>query len=111
MTYARRCKDCDINYPSDPGYSSCRVCDKPTAHLVRDVDADWQAKVDALLETAQFEVEDSIVRWRYQELLKAGFDPLPALGLAVNRQIDLRLVTDRLIARGCTHELAYQIVS
>ena len=108
--YTRRCTPCDIKYPSEPGFAKCRVCDGATAHLVGAVDADWEEKVAAALGPID-EVDDPIVRWRFEELTREGFEPAAALEMAANRRVDIRFVSERLIARGCSHDLAYQIAS
>ena len=111
MQYVRKCRICDIKFPSAPEFSKCRVCDTVTASLIGTPDSDWEAKVTALLGPTDEEVNDPIVRWRYQELSKEGFEPAAALELASNRKVDIRYISERLIARGCSPDLAYQISS
>jgi hypothetical protein len=66
--------------------------------------------------TAPIEFDDSaedeydrLLRWRCEELRRAGYDLRNAILLAVNTEVDLRLALD-LPARGCPHETALQIL-
>lgn len=61
--------------------------------------------VDEIVETELERVE----RWRADELMRAGFDPSSALELAARLDIDLHAATE-LVDRGCTPELALQIL-
>lgn len=111
MMYIRKCTPCGIKYPPEPEFSKCRVCEGTTAHLIGTPDSDWEEKVATLSGPTADEVDDPIDRWRFQELTAAGLEPAAALELAANRKVEIRFVTDRLIARGCTPDLAYQIAS
>jgi hypothetical protein len=54
--------------------------------------------------------EDESVRcWRFEELLRAGYDEDDATEIAFDLEIDLHLATT-LVSRGCSSELAAQIV-
>lgn len=61
--------------------------------------------VDEIVETELERVE----RWRTDELMRAGFDPSSALELAARLDVDLHAATE-LVDRGCTPELALQIL-
>jgi hypothetical protein len=50
-----------------------------------------------------------VERWRADELMRAGFDPSSALELAARLDVDLHAATE-LVDRGCTPELALQIL-
>jgi hypothetical protein len=58
------------------------------------------------LETPQ---ADAVVRWRFEELLRAGYDAGSALLLAGHLEVDLHQAA-RLVDRGCPPSLALQIV-
>lgn len=63
---------------------------------------------------AQFEETESpeieaVLRWRFEELQRAGYDAGSALILAGHLEVDLHEAT-RLLERGCPAELAVQIV-
>ena len=53
---------------------------------------------------------DRILRWRCDELRRAGYDLKNAILLAVNTEVDLRLALE-LPARGCPHETALRILT
>jgi hypothetical protein len=61
--------------------------------------------VEEIVETELERVE----RWRAEELMRAGFDPSSALELATRLDVDLHTATE-LVDRGCTPELALQIL-
>jgi hypothetical protein len=61
--------------------------------------------VEEIVETEMERVE----RWRADELMRAGFDPASAMELASRFEIDLHRATE-LVDRGCTPELALQIL-
>jgi len=61
--------------------------------------------VDEIVETELERVE----RCRADELMRAGFDPSSALELAARLDVDLHAATE-LVDRGCTPELALQIL-
>ena len=63
---------------------------------------------------AQFEKIDeteaeAILRWRFDELVRAGFDVGSALLLASHVEIDLHYATG-LLRRGCPSETALRIL-
>jgi hypothetical protein len=52
---------------------------------------------------------DRIEHWRHQELERAGYDSESALVLAASHDVDLHEAV-RLLQRGCTVDLALQIL-
>ncbi len=52
---------------------------------------------------------DRVERWRQEALLRAGYDAESALVLAASHDVDLHEATG-LLERGCTVELALQIL-
>ena len=52
---------------------------------------------------------DRIERWRHEELERAGYDSESALVLAASHDVDLHAAV-RLLKRGCTVDLALQIL-
>jgi len=52
---------------------------------------------------------DRIERWRHEELERAGYDSESALVLAASHDVDLHEAV-RLLKRGCTVDLALQIL-
>jgi hypothetical protein len=63
---------------------------------------------------AQFEeleapVVEAVLRWRFEELLRAGYDAGSAMILASHVEVDLHAARS-LLARGCPPETAMQIV-
>jgi hypothetical protein len=63
----------------------------------------------AELETRYVTELDRIERWRHEQLERAGYDPESALVLAASHDVDLRSAV-RLLQRGCTVDLALQIL-
>jgi hypothetical protein len=64
--------------------------------------------------TAQFELLDAqaaegVLRWRFEELVRAGYDVEPALVIASHVEVDLHLATD-LLRRGCPAGTALRIL-
>ena len=63
---------------------------------------------------AQFELIDdteaeAILRWRFDELVRAGYDVGSALMLASHVEVDLHTATD-LVRRGCPPDTALRIL-
>ena len=63
---------------------------------------------------AQFELIDeseaeAILRWRFEELVRSGYDIGAALGLASHVEVDLHTATD-LVTRGCPADTALRIL-
>ena len=52
---------------------------------------------------------DAVLRWRYDELVRAGYNREDAEILARNRDVDLHLATD-LVRGGCPSGTAMRIV-
>ncbi len=52
---------------------------------------------------------DRIEQWRHEELERAGYDPESAFVLAASHDVDLHDAVD-LLSRGCTVDLALQIL-
>jgi hypothetical protein len=69
------------------------------------------AAVTALIDTDDPpETEhERVLRWRWEELRRAGFGFQDALLLAVSLDVDLHLATD-LLARGCPSDTALRIL-
>ncbi|HZQ04319.1 MAG TPA: hypothetical protein VFA88_09890 [Gaiellaceae bacterium] len=65
--------------------------------------------IDTELETTVESESDRILRWRSEELCRAGYDPRDALRLAYRKDVDLHLATS-LLARGCPEETALLIL-
>lgn len=64
----------------------------------------------APIETEETETENErVLRWRWEELRRAGFGFQDALLLAISREVDLHLATD-LIACGCPSATAVRIL-
>jgi hypothetical protein len=66
--------------------------------------------------TVQIDIDDPaetenerVLRWRWEELRRAGFGFQEALLLAVSHDVDLHLATD-LLARGCPSDTALRIL-
>ena len=52
---------------------------------------------------------EALLRWRFDQLIRAGYDPGSAMILASHVEVDLHDAM-RLLARGCPPETALQIV-
>jgi len=52
---------------------------------------------------------DRVLRWRLEELRRAGFGFQDAVLLALSHDVDLHLATD-LLARGCPADVALRIL-
>jgi len=66
------------------------------------------------MSTAEVQIQketeaERIERWRAEELERAGYEPAAAGRLATARDVDLHLAVG-LLRRGCSHELALQIL-
>lgn len=53
--------------------------------------------------------ERQIFNWRRDEFLRMGFAKRTAAVLARRRDVDVR-ATERMLAEGCTHEVAIEIL-
>jgi len=63
----------------------------------------------AEVEVLQYTERDRIEQWRHEALERAGYDPESAVVLAASHDIDLHNAVS-LLERGCTVELALQIL-
>lgn len=63
----------------------------------------------AELETIYVSEIERIEQWRLEELSRAGYDSESALVLAASHDVDLHEAV-RLLERGCTVDLALQIL-
>jgi hypothetical protein len=63
----------------------------------------------AELETLYASELDRVEQWRHEELERAGYDSESALVLAASHDVDLHQAV-RLLRRGCTVDLALQIL-
>jgi hypothetical protein len=63
----------------------------------------------AELDTLFISEIDRIESWRHEELERAGYDPESALVIAASHDVDLHAAVN-LLRRGCTVELALQIL-
>jgi hypothetical protein len=63
----------------------------------------------AELETLYYSEIDRIEQWRHEALQRAGYDSESALVLAASHDVDLHDAV-RLLERGCTVDLALQIL-
>lgn len=63
----------------------------------------------AELETVYVSEMDRIEQWRHEELERAGYDSESALVLAASHDVDLHAAV-KLLKRGCTVDLALQIL-
>lgn len=71
-------------------------------------------KRETVMTAAQFELIDeteaeAILRWRFEELVRAGYDIGNALVLASHVEVDLHDATE-LTRRGCQAETALRIL-
>ena len=58
----------------------------------------------------QFETEtERIERWRYEALVRAGYDPTAARRIAERQDIDLHVAVE-MLEKGCSPELAVSIL-
>jgi hypothetical protein len=69
---------------------------------------------EAAMTAAQFEQleapeVEAVLRWRFEELVRAGYDPGSAMIVASHVEVDLHVATS-LLARGCPPEIAMQII-
>ena len=63
----------------------------------------------AEVETRFFSEIDRIEQWRHEALQRAGYDSESAVVLAASHDVDLHEAVE-LLERGCTVELALQIL-
>jgi hypothetical protein len=53
--------------------------------------------------------EREVVRWRYEEMLRAGYPEAAAIELSRRRYVDLHVACD-LLRKQCPAELAFRIL-
>ena len=63
----------------------------------------------AQLEEIESPEVEAVLRWRFEELVRAGYDAGNALILAGHAEVDLHAATS-LLERGCPPETALKIV-
>ena len=116
---ARRCSICSINYA--PGIVNCPVCGTAT-WLVQEEQPD---PTPDRLPTDPEQIDpgppdnddidpflhDKDLRWRAQQLRRAGMIPPQARSLALDRSVDIHWVIDTLLNRGCPPDTAFLIAS
>jgi hypothetical protein len=68
--------------------------------------SELEANVSAVVGEAD---TDGVLRWRYEELRRAGYAPLDAARLARTRSVDLHEATD-LLRNGCEAATALRIL-
>ena len=61
------------------------------------------------LEAVEASELDAVQRWRFEELIRAGYDDEDAIELAFHLDVDLHLAVD-LVRRGCPSTTAVRIV-
>jgi hypothetical protein len=54
--------------------------------------------------------EREVIRWRYEELLRAGYPDAAALELSRRRDVDLHVACE-LLRKRCPPELAFRILA
>ena len=74
---------------------------------------DYTTEIGAMTTAQLEEIEspevEAVLRWRFEELVRAGYDAGSALILAGHAEVDLHAAR-RLLERGCPPETAIQIV-
>jgi hypothetical protein len=69
-----------------------------------------EKKMSAANVTTRVDTETELVeQWRHEALWRAGYDAEAAVVLAASHDVDLHLAVE-LLERGCTQELALQIL-
>jgi hypothetical protein len=63
----------------------------------------------ATLTAPRRDASADVTRWRIERLLSAGYDGEASIVLALDRDVDLHLAVE-LLERGCSHDLALQIL-
>jgi hypothetical protein len=105
---ARRCPDCEVNFPVT--MARCPCCNSPTQlEQTGRVDDHWQGHRCDIVERGE-EVA-KVEAWRLHELLAAGYSVEHAELLARNRDVDLHQAVDLVRGRGCKPELAFAILA
>ncbi len=82
---------------------------RPTSSLVgKEENPVKEMGMSAVPEVIESEIE-RVERWRVEELIRAGYDPLAAGQIALRSDIDLHQAIG-LIAHGCPVDLAVRIL-
>lgn len=105
----RRCSDCGISYPIS--IVECMVCAEPTDPFNNaSPDLDWRDKVNHA-KTKDVDWEDQVPRWRFAQLIRAGYAPREAEALAArtSHEVDLHRAVD--LARKAGPALAFEILN
>lgn len=63
----------------------------------------------ATLTAPRRDASADVTRWRIERLLSAGYDGEASIVLALDRDVDLHQAVE-LLERGCSHDLALQIL-
>lgn len=56
-------------------------------------------------------LRDPVLQWRASQMTRAGMTVFQARKLALDNRVDLHFVIHRLIGRGCSPDLAFDIAS
>ncbi len=70
---------------------------------------DTQTTIEDQKRRRRLSEDDEIVRWRAEELQRAGFRPVIAGALAAQKHVDLHLAVT-LVKNGCPHDTAIRIL-
>ena len=79
----------------NPATSCCEVC---SGESVNTADVEQQEAA-----------EEEILDWRFEQLLRVGYERRQARVLSRSLEVDLHQAVD-LVGRGCPHELALSIL-
>ena len=93
---------------AEPNDSRGRICehsDQSNPDRIEKEKTMSAANVETRVET---EI-DLVEQWRHEELWRAGYNAEAAVVLAASHDVDLHLAVD-LLQRGCSQELALQIL-
>ncbi len=107
---AKRCSTCGINYP--PGrLDPCSVCEETLSYMgSATVDQDW-AELVRLTQAAAPDETSRVEAWRREELERAGYTVEQVDVLAPRADVDLHLAVALITTRGCSREVAFDILS
>lgn len=114
---ARRCSLCSRNYAT--GIVKCPVCGTDTWVVQEEQPEEEQPDQATSTPIGPYGSEptgdpfeyDPVLRWRSNELRRAGMIPAQADSLALDRSVDTHWVVERLLKRGCSGDLAFLIAS
>ena len=86
------------------------VAEYPSTRLIESVPIEKEKAMSAAnLETRVDSEIDLVEQWRHEALWRAGYDAEAAVVLAASHDVDLHLAVE-LLERGCSQELALQIL-